>query len=71
MADNPKSLSQTTPDDIGTICPEFPIEPMREVLAGRLSHTAGFRLLVAGRYTAREIGILIRQLKVTREALTL
>jgi hypothetical protein len=67
---NSMSTPETTLDDIGTIDPAYPPTPLRQVLAGRLSHAAGFRLLVAGHYTAREIGILIRQLEVTRDALS-
>jgi hypothetical protein len=60
---------QSTLDDVGTIEPTYPLPPLREVSSGVLSEVAGYRLLVEGPYTAKEIGVLINYLKVVREAL--
>lgn len=65
----PSDTPQTT-NDIGTIEPEYPLAPLREVLAGSLSDSASFRLLVEGRYGTREIDLLVRQLIVTKDALS-
>lgn len=44
-------------------------QPLRQVLAGELGGDAAFRLIVEGMYGPREIGYLIRQLEVMREAI--
>lgn len=62
-----KSLHHPPLDDIGTIDPIYPIQPLRQVSAGPLSSTAGYRLLVEGPCGTREVSNLIRQLEAMKE----